>query len=461
MVDRIAHIDKSIEKWYYPAAINQIKHSILYENITKDTIEELNIKLLSCLESENFDSHKKIKEIQKIINNTDFCNKLNNDHKSKLYISLWDNLFDLWEMSDALIAYQERANLWDKDALKVVIYMSIYMYFSLKKDNVSVQDTISHLIEEIEKQENLMKCIPNIKNDLLRFFYSEIVVENPGDNLMMHLYNLEAREIVTRQQFSILSSTLWKEEFENRASFLVLELEDEYDILFSEYSDKNILIAKENMKSRMMWKQINFSEFWAYIKEFILIWLGLADKYALLNNKIDTEKSLFIIDFLISYGIKNLNFQERSYLIHYFHEFILKNEHLNDSYLDWIKKILFKNIDWEVMTANDLVLLWDIFLKLWEYGNVIKNYLLLINMGFDLSSKIKILLEDILLNKEFFKPSEFESNFWILEWRKMFDFKRTKMEPELAISLLLEKIELWKALTEEDYENIEELCISN
>jgi myosin-crossreactive antigen len=71
------------------------------------------------------------------------------------------------------------------------------------------------------------------------------------------------------------------------------------------------------------------------------------------------------------------------------------------------------------------------------------------------------LLEDILLNKEFFKPSEFESNFWILEWRKMFDFKRTKMEPELAISLLLEKIELWKALTEEDYENIEELCISN
>jgi hypothetical protein len=60
----------------------------------------------------------------------------------------------------------------------------------------------------------------------------------------------------------------------------------------------------------------------------------LADKYALLNNKIDTEKSLFIIDFLISYGIKNLNFQERSYLIHYFHEFILKNEHLNDSYLD-------------------------------------------------------------------------------------------------------------------------------
>jgi hypothetical protein len=32
-------------------------------------------------------------------------------------------------------------------------------------------------------------------------------------------------------------------------------------------------------------------------------------------------------------------------------------------------------------------------------------------MGFDLSSKIKILLEDILLNKEFFKPSEFESNF--------------------------------------------------
>jgi hypothetical protein len=82
------------------------------------------------------------------------------------------------------------------------------MYFSLKKDNVSVQDTISHLIEEIEKQENLMKCIPNIKNDLLRFFYSEIVVENPGDNLMMHLYNLEAREIVTRQQFSILSSTL-------------------------------------------------------------------------------------------------------------------------------------------------------------------------------------------------------------------------------------------------------------
>jgi hypothetical protein len=53
------------------------------------------------------------------------------------------------------------------------------MYFSLKTDIIAIQDSISHLIDDIEKQSDLMKCIPNIKNDLLRFFYSEIVVENP------------------------------------------------------------------------------------------------------------------------------------------------------------------------------------------------------------------------------------------------------------------------------------------
>jgi hypothetical protein len=51
----------------------------------------------------------------------------------------------------------------------------------------------------------------------------------------------------------------------------------------------------------------------------------MADKYASLNNKISYEKSLFIINFLADYGIKNLSFSERSYLIHYLHEFIMKN----------------------------------------------------------------------------------------------------------------------------------------
>jgi hypothetical protein len=145
-------------------------------------------------------------------------------------------------------------------------------------------------------------------------------------------------------------------------------------------------------------------------------------------------------------------------LIHYLHEFIMKNSWLSGFYIYWLKNILIKNFDWEIMTTNDLLLVWDMFLKIGEYGNVFENYKVLIKHWIDLSKKFKILLEEILMNKEFTKTSESELRFWKVNWRQLVEVKKINMDPEIAISLLLEKLELWQALTQVDYESIEELC---
>jgi hypothetical protein len=68
---------------------------------------------------------------------------------------------------------------------------------------------------------------------------------------MIHLYNLEAREIVTKQELATLAQTFNDIEMQSVSFSIVSELEDEYDILFSEFTDSNVIIAKENMKMRM------------------------------------------------------------------------------------------------------------------------------------------------------------------------------------------------------------------
>lgn len=110
-----SQIDESIEKWAYPLALRQIKTSLYFMKATEDTLKSLNIKLLKCLDLANFDIYKEISEIENIIDDEIIFENLSSEQKSDLYATLWDNRLKIWNFEKALINYNIRFELGNKD----------------------------------------------------------------------------------------------------------------------------------------------------------------------------------------------------------------------------------------------------------------------------------------------------------------------------------------------------------
>lgn len=458
MLATLEQIDESIEHWAYPLALKQIKKTIHFAPTTEESLKKLNDKLLKCLDLANFSFHKKIREIENIIDDKSIYDNLNSEQKALLYINLWDNFFELWEMEDSLLSYYNRLSLWNKQVLKQVIYMSIYLHLSDRKDEHSRQDAISHIIEDLEKNEDLLACVANIKSDILRFFYWDMVLSQAKDNLHVELYNLEALEITMSREAEILTENMDTIEMQKKYYSILDELDEKYEALYSKYNQEVILQAKENMIKRFHWNFVKYVEYWNYVNEFMALWFGMNNVYLKSNNPYDLEKSISMMNFLSDYGLKNLDLSEKSNFIYFFHKILTEKEDLEDYYLDSIKKILYKNFVGLPLYWTDIVLLSDLFLLVWDYESCFNNIKVWILAWIDLTDNIKELLNNILLNKDFYHLSDFELQYSEFNWKIPVEYKKMQSDPEICIPLLLEKLELWKKLNEEDYNNIESLC---
>lgn len=459
MIDRIAHIDKSIEKWYFPAAIKQIKEIISVSEITLEAKNELNQKLLACLDSRDFETHKKIKEIEKILEDKLLFAKLDNIHKSKLYESIWDSYFDLGNFLNAIEFYQLRFSLWNTNTLKTIVYISIFFYFQANKTDIVIQDSLSHIFEELDRNINLLGCVPNIKNDLILFFYwpNDVPINYAQWPLFERLYFLEMIEENSRQNINeTLSSYLTKEEQVKVLSTVRNELIEFYNALINDFPENgSLLVAKTNMIKRFAWNYTDYSEFWNYIKEFITALFQIND--VLLRNR-DYEKSLYLLKFVTDYWYKNTDLIDKSLITFYLNKTLNEPIDFPDFYHAGISNILW-NISWSFVNPWDILSLADLYIKEKDYYRAFWNIKSAIDVWLDWSEQLRKLLLDILMNKEFEKPLESELRFWKVQWTKILEVKKLRLDPEIEISFLLEKLERWQALTQGDYESIEELCV--
>lgn len=460
MLTSLAKIDETISRWEYPIALKQIKKSLHFSETTDELLEYLNTKLLECLDLANFGIHKEISEIVNIIEDEMIFENLNSEQKANLYVALWDNFLKLWNIEDAFWSYNIRFELWNKDVFKEIIFLKIFSLAQLKPKNIEEWLDLSDIVYNIEIKEDSVEYAEILRSEILNFIFWETVYPEDENNIVSQIYKLEAyeflalKDIVSQNKFTLKELNLIYYQIGQ-------ELEKWYANLEQDFSPELIEIPKQNMLKRASWIDTACLYLWEFTKEFISFWFDIIEVYLKSANYEDKEKTLFIIDFLTKYWFKNLLLAQMSYLFDLIDNVVISKENLPDSYIYKLFNILSSNLaSWESVPIKSFILMRKIRLILEEYNWVFRALNWARYSWIDVTDKMKSLLESMLLDKEFNSIDESELRFGkYLGWTNVIEVKKQEMDPEILISLILEKINKWQALTEDDYKTIERLTL--
>lgn len=450
MKELIWDIDESNEKLHFLSVIEKSKELIYLNSISEEFRLETKNKLLSCIEEcsvKNIDNNILIEEILNIFSDEILLDNLSDKDKAKLYVSLWDNYFSLWDIDLALDNYKKSFELWNIEIFKQILFVSIYQHVSIYNWDVDLISDIemSVILESINLNKWNINYLNELEADLEEFFVWWIDYVQKSTTLFSYIYNLEVSEEISLRYISKanwLSKDLLKKDIDE----LKFKLTNAYNELISMVEVPDLFeIARDNMIKRLSWDEVDYMEYSSYFKEFISTWFDLSEVYF---NLWESDKWFAITNFLLWVWFTNLWDSWKWYIVETLKEVIeddIKMNLKNKIDHDKLNYLLFKNINNWIPSFDTMVDLWDVFVLLWYHVNALNCYLAATEWMSNAINKIENLLEDLLLKKDF-------SNISLDE---------TKVNPEMIISLLIEKINNGKTLNRKDIDDLYYVCRVN
>jgi len=443
MKDKIEHIDKSIDTWYYLSAIEQSKEWIKSNAVTEEYRLEMKKKLLSCIEEcswVDFDNSITVKEILNILSDSKLVENLSKQDKAILYFSLWNNYFSLWNFDMSIEAYYKAFELWNNKVIIKGVFTKILNHFSEKWLDVNlVNDQVFSLIMKdiIEKKDEIY-YFKTLENDLEELFvWWNNYIENPK-YVWEYVYNLELSEYLWNINLESLYFNWHIEEYNTQKNQFAERLSNWYmDLIEDTNWLDEVILLRENMIKRFSWENIDFEEFSSYLREFISLWFDMIEVFF---KSWDTDKWFAVLNFLLELWFTNLSYYNMQFLVDKLKElaWFWENEPVIKS-VDYEKfnYILSKNLNIGVPLFKWMIEVWDIFLHIWDGVSSFRSYLSASAETGIYIEKIKELLEITLLEKDF-------SDTVLLEG---------KNSPEMILTFLIKKIEDGLELKEKDLED--------
>ena len=446
MKDKIEHIDKSIDSWYYLSAIEQSKEWIRSNSVTDEYRLEMKKKLLNCIEEcswVDFDNSDTVREILNIFNDNKLLKNLSNQDKAVLYSSLWNNYFSLWNFEMSIDAYYKAFELWNNKIIIKNVFIKILNHFSEKwlEVNLISDQVFSLIMKEIIDKKDEIYYFKTLENDLEELFvWWNNYIENPM-YVWEYIYNLELSEYLWNINLSSLYFNWYIEEYNTQKNQFAERLSNWYmDLIEDTNWLDEVVILRENMIKRFSWENIDFEEFSSYLREFISLWFDMIDVFFKLW---DSDKWFAVLNFLLELWFTNLSYYNMQFLVDKLKQLVWFWEGYNESVIESVdyekfNYILSKNLNIWVPLFKWMIDVWDIFLHIWDEVSSFRSYLSASAETGIYIEKIKELLEITLLEKDF-------SDTALLEG---------KNSPEMILTFLIKKIEDGLELKEKDLEDV-------
>ncbi len=440
MKNKLEHIDESKNKWYYLSAIEQSKNMIMSNVVTSEFRDLMKDKLLSCIDicsRDNFDNSLTVNEILDILSDELLSNHLLDKDKSIIYSNLWDNYFLLWDMEKSLESYNQSYNYWNTGILKEIIYMNIFLNLPSKNINEGWNIIFSDIINDLDENKDDLDFWNQIEADLWEFFVGWFDFINNPNCLQDYVYNLELTEIKWISELQSLNFDKEenfiknKNEIEKILSEQYLKIAEEVNHLEYIYS------AFWNMVNRMGWENIDYLEYWRQLKDFLQTWFDMIDTYF---EKWEDEKWLELLEFIVVNWFDNLSSINKDFLIDKFEKLIIKHLDKLDDYR--VNNVLLKWVNNKIISYDSMLIIWDIFLKIWRYWNAYSFYYFALASDLDLNSKFIELLNTIVFNNNFSDNND----------------NNDETHPEIILSLLIDKVNNWLKLNKVDLIKIKNIC---
>ena len=432
--------------------IKKSKEAIKLDISTDKLKSEMTDKLLSCFEisnKSNTDNLKIINEILLVFNDEKLIAHLSDEDLLKIHLSLWDNYFEVWNIEEALNSYKEAYKLWDLYIIKEIIYLTIYLDIAWKDAQTLKDYTFSNIINTIERDKNDHTFLKQLESDLEWFFVWGLDYIKDADTKWSYIYNLEVNEEKFNRSLFYLEQNLSNDDYIK----IINERKDYYTNMylglwnwFSEANNQECFLeenletideAREWMSIRMQWIDVEYLKYWKYLKDFIETGFQIIDTY-MRNN--DNEKVWSMLSFITSIWFENLWYTHKEFILNQL--YIIVNKDIPDEYKIIINKVLYDNVLSSELSYNSIILVWDILLKLNDYKQASVFYVSVLWEFPNTILKIKELLEYILMNSDF----DISTN------------NNQRMNPELIISLLIEKIDNRVIFKKSDYDNLGYVC---
>ena len=386
--------------------IDEIKGNLHLNVVTEGSKIDYRDKLLDSIDScsdEKSNNIFTIEEINKIVNDDKLFWWLNDEQKARLYWSLWDNFYSLWDIEKTYKYFNKSLLLWNKDISTIFIVIKIFNDFI---DDVPLHYESPKIVDFLKYIDDLsddIKELKSVKSDIIEiFFWEAIYIEKP-ESINDNIYNVELfwKSRISELQLNadnlnekdlLIEFNKSKEIINEKYKELIDKFTDESDIIMIQYS-------WQNYKLRLSWQTTRYLEYWKFKDLFIESGFEIIETYF---NNWEYDKSMNYLSFLV---------------------------HL------WYTKL----------TNQQAALVWDIYYDKWDYSVAYREYYInILNIKLR-KEKISKLVEGLIF-------IEFDSENMDKKYMKLFEWKN------VFLWGILYKLNNDEDLNREEYEQIAIYC---
>ena len=436
MIRKIINNSNESDDIFYKSEIDKSKLILWLKVITEKYRDEVKDRILTCIDictDDNFDINKTIDEIMVLLSDELILENMSDLDVWKLYESLWENYFLMWEFNKALENYYRSFEKWNTSIFEKIISIKVFLKLPYKKQSEldSGDFDFSNILSELNENQKKYDFWDEMKVDLEEFLEWWFDFIDVPDTLQAYIYNLEVTE---EKWLTKLQGMEYVSELEYKKAINRL-LEAMYKMYMQiaeaiEHADY-VYLSMWNMVKRLEWEDIDYLEHWKELRKFIDVWFDFLKIY----QKEWKDNFYDVLEFIFKNWFRNLWDSQKIYIANKFSDFLKWNDNLD---YDKINSILL-NVTFESsMWYTTMIEMWDIFRKIWKYWNSFSFYITARERGLYVDDRLAKLVEDILLNKEFKWTS------WI--------------NVEFILADVIDKINRDNLLNFKDIENIKYAC---